>query len=124
MSFKVKYEVKRHLITLLSGIATAVSAGVLVWTLSNVLVFDSSNKEKHNISQYEKEFFTTTNKLINNSDSLSINIETIKKIFNSIDRKSNGELFKYGFINVLEDYSVSLITDASQINNNNFLFNN
>jgi hypothetical protein len=33
-----------------------------------------------------------------------LDISTLKTVFNSIDRKTNGLLFKYGFINLLEDY--------------------
>jgi len=114
-----RYEFKRYIVTAISAIVTIITAIVLTWTSSNVFVETSSTSKGNNILQYEKEFFTTTNNLINKSDSSSINIETIKKIFNSIDRKSNGVLFKYGFINVLEDYSVSLITDT-ETNNDNF----
>jgi disulfide oxidoreductase YuzD len=117
------YEMRRYLSIAISAIGSLAAAATLSFALGSVFFEKGSTKEKkNNILQYENEFFTTTNKLIDKSDSLSINIETIKKIFNSIDRKSNGLLFKYGFINVLEDYSVSLITDTAQINNDNLYF--
>lgn len=99
----------------------AITGAILIYTFWTILFGAFSNRDsKTNIIQFEQDFFTTTDKLINNKDSVLINIETIKKIFNSIDRKSNGELFTYGFINLLEDYSVYLITDTNQVSSENF----
>lgn len=121
IQIKLNRKLSKWLSVILSTIIVGVSTAALVSTL-NELVFDGSPKRdnKNTISQYEKEFFTTTNQLINNQDSVRISIETIKKIFNSIDRKSEGKLFNYGFVNVLEDYSVYLITDTTQRNQENF----
>ena len=80
----------------------------------------SSNDLKSSVKVYEDDFFKTTNALIKQNDSLSININSIRKIFNSIDRKSNGKLFNYGFVNVLEDYSVNLLTAKTKEDNENF----
>ncbi|MCL2097738.1 MAG: hypothetical protein FWH23_03140 [Bacteroidales bacterium] len=115
-----KYERRRNLRIVVSFTGSVVAMTVLLLSFTTFFEKGSNKEKNNNILQYEREFFTTTSNLINKSNSLLINIETIKKIFNSIDRKSNGVLFKYGFINVLEDYSISLITDTNQTNNDNF----
>jgi hypothetical protein len=81
---------------------------------------DIKKVTRSTVKDYKKEFYSLVDNLIVSQDSTLINIETIRKIFNSLDRKSDGVLFKYGFINTLEDYSVYLINDTINRNDENF----
>lgn len=69
-------------------------------------------------------FYNTVDDAIFASDSISLKIESIKMIYNSVDRKSNGRLFNYGFVNLLEDYLVRNSADSSKnlISNNPKIF--
>jgi hypothetical protein len=78
------------------------------------------DKKSSIIESYETEFFSVANVLINKKDSNQVNIETLKFAFNSINRKSNGKLLDYGFVNLLEDYLVSLINDKTLTKSNNY----
>ena len=75
-------------------------------------------------AQNKNRFFETVDKAIFTNDSLMLNIESIRMIYNSIDREMNGLLFKYGFINLLEDYLVrnSLDSSSMKIQNNHKIF--
>lgn len=65
-------------------------------------------------------FYNTVDDAIFASDSISLKIESIKMIYNSVDRESNGRLFNYGFVNLLEDYLVRNSADSSK----NLILNN
>jgi hypothetical protein len=122
MSIKQTITIKKFFLQKVTSlIIVATSSFVLVFLVNDsILPKLKSNDLKSSVKAYEEDFYKTTNALIDQEDSLSININSIKKIFNSIDRKSNGKLFNYGFINVLEDYSVYLLTTETEKDNNNF----
>jgi len=103
-----------------SSILSTLIAGLSVISLSLLMpqLRNEKSEKTNTLKQHQKEFFDATDKLTNRNDSLSINIETIKKIFNSVDRQSKGTLLNYGFINTLEDYSVYLISDTTKNNGN------
>lgn len=74
------------------------------------------NDERKKLKTEDKiKFFETVDKAIFSNDSLMMNIESIKMVFNSLDRESDGLFYKYGFINLLEDYLVRNSLDSSRI---------
>lgn len=70
-----------------------------------------SNTQISEVDKYKTEYFKLTNDLLNQKDSTQISIETLKFGFNSVNRKSQGKLFEYGFVNVLEDYLVHIVSN-------------
>jgi hypothetical protein len=121
MSIKTELKIKSIYPKIISSLVIIVSTITLSVLIKDIILPKvKSNDLKSSVKTYEDDFFKTTNALIEQQDSLSININSIKKIFNSIDRKSNGKLFNYGFINVLEDYSVNLLTAETKKDNKNF----
>jgi hypothetical protein len=60
--------------------------------------------KKTELEKGKLSFFVSLDNLFVNMDSKVLDIQPMKTIFNSIDRQTNGVLFNYGFINVLEDY--------------------
>jgi len=120
MSIKIEL-IKSTFPKIMSLLMIVASSLTLMFLLKDGFLPKLQSKDlKSSVKTYEEDFFKTTNALIEQKDSLSININSIKKIFNSIDRKSNGKLFNYGFINVLEDYSVNLLTAETKKDNKNF----
>lgn len=81
---------------------------------------DFTQKTDSKFDASKQEFFILTDKLLYGSDSSLISIETIRHSFNSVDRKTDGVLQKYGFINVLEDYLVYLLSLKEKINKEKF----
>jgi hypothetical protein len=68
------------------------------------------NDKKDNIfTSSKKEFYHLADVLISEVDSSTIDVQTFKYLFNSIDRIAKGELQKYGFVNLLEDYFIYLL---------------
>ena len=122
MSIKTELKIRKSIYPKIVSIIMVIASSLTLMVLVRDIVLPKvkSNDLKSSVKTYEEDFFKTTNALIEQQDSLSININSIKKIFNSIDRKSNGKLFNYGFINVLEDYSVNLLTAETKKDNKNF----
>lgn len=65
--------------------------------------------EKHKI-----QFYQLADSIFTSQDTLNKPVDLLKHTFNSIDRKSKGSLIKYGFVNILEDYYVYLITEVKK----------
>jgi Ca2+/Na+ antiporter len=80
----------------------------------------STDNDNSNLEKYKIEYFTITNQLISQKDSSDVNIETLKFTFNSVNRKSDGKLMNYGFVNVLEDYLVTLLNNPDKFKNGNY----
>lgn len=69
------------------------------------------------LSKYKSSFYYTTNKYLSEKDTASVNAKDLRVIFNSIDRESKGILSKYGYVSVLENYLVQIISDLDEENN-------
>jgi len=120
MSMRLKILKKPDFIfSLLGTIAASITLFVFLTGILNDNFVITKTKSS-GLKEYEREFFISIEKIIQISDSSSITIPTIKKVFNAIDRKSEGRLFNYGFVNVLEDYCVEIIQDSTKINKSNF----
>lgn len=59
-------------------------------------------------------FFDLADRIFTEKDSLSETIKSLKYSFNSIDRDTKGSLVRYGFVSVLEDYLVYLMSDSER----------
>lgn len=81
---------------------------------------DFTQKTDSKFDTSKQEFFLLTDKLLYESDSSLISIETIRHSFNSVDRKTDGVLQNYGFVNVLEDYLVYILSQKEKVNKEKF----
>jgi len=74
----------------------------------------------------EQKFFTVASKYLESkSASNQYNMEDMKILFNSIDRESNGQLSKYSYIFVLEDYLSFIVSNDIKEDDNyyNIVYN-
>lgn len=111
------YFLKRYneIFGLLSAILTITATVFLVSETFTI-------SEKSNLIETSKlKYYSSADNYLKNRANEVIDVQPLKTIFNSIDRESKGELYKYGFTNVLEDYYTYKInsnldsTDKSQI---------
>jgi len=89
--------------------AASISIGILSPSFDRIIGVEKTTPEK-----YKMQFFQLADSIFTSQDTLNKPIELLKYTFNSIDRESKGLLFKYGFVNVLEDYHVYLRTDVKK----------
>lgn len=86
----------------------------LVISYASVLVTTLLGEPK--LTKYQKEFNELADKYMAGKNVSYIDTNELRIIFNSINRKSDGALLKYGYISTLEDYLVHITTDNDKKN--------
>ena len=99
--------------------------GILGWILIVFIyilfIFNVFQREPK-LNKYQKEFNDLSDKYLIGKNIYSVNTSDLRIIFNSINRKSDGALLKYGYISTLEDYLVHITTDDNEKNDKFYKF--
>ncbi len=82
------------------ALATTITAASILTLFAPKVLEDKTNK----LEEYKIQFFQIADGIFAQQDSLRDSSKSLRTIFSSIDRESEGALLKYGFINTLEDY--------------------
>lgn len=109
LSYQEEERTFKDWIIIIFKFTVMIISALSVWYLVGYITLISDNDVTKKKVNNKPAFYEQLNEYIITRDSMQLNLNEIKIIFNSLDRKYNGEYNNYGFINLLEDYYVQRI---------------